>query len=236
MTTRRVARIAKAVTLKEAETKRSVISNDTAFVGPLLPGDTRAAEYCNVFAGVELGSGFNLLEGNELVNPRTRLTGVFTVDWGQVIAATGVVQPIICYISLVAVREKATDSPAFTPMSGGVLNNWMQEQNVNRMTWEGQTVTVIRQKRIFMQPPTAGNVASWRTTRLFDCSALLTGKKVFELSTVAGGVGTEQLTFLKKSNFYWVVYAGYSAAPMGAEESIPGFTLNADHYLYFKDP
>lgn len=238
MTGRRVAQIAKSVSLRQAETKRSVVTNDAASYGALPAGDQAFFAIKNIFAQAGLGSAFNQLEGNELVNARTRITGTLYVDWNGVAVATGVVQPIVFYVTLIAVNEEVTDSPIFTPFPTGVANNFLQEQDINRLTWEGQTVTVIKQFKRVMHPPalTEGELSSGQRTGImnFDVSAMLRGKKEYQISTVPATVST-QLVWLKGYQFYWTAIAGYGTnTPVSAV--VPPFDVIADHYLYFKDP
>lgn len=238
MTARRVARIAKSVSLRQAETKRSVVPNDNAAFGPLSSGAQAFYAIKNVFAQIGLGSDFNQLEGNELVNTRARCTGTLLVNWSDVYTLTGVVQPIVFYVTLIAVNEEITDSPIFVPFPAGTVANLLQEPDINRLTWEGQTVTVIRQFKKKMNPPnlTGGELESSTRhgTLNFDVSAMLKGKKEYQISNPTTSAAT-QLVWLKGYQFYWTVIAGYGTTTPAAEVA-PPFDVICDHYLYFKDP
>lgn len=240
MTTRRVAKIARAVSLREQETKRTVITADGVF-GNLTGGVGLFTwrEYCNAFSGLGPGSGFNQIEGNEFVNPLVKLNAELLVDWGQVAAATGgVAAPVRYVVTLLAVGEEATNSPSFIVMPTSVQNNWMQEQEIVRMAWEGQSVTVIKQWTYQFHPPdiptggaTGTGFAFRYSNKKIECTKRLRGKKEFEISQ-----GSTQLTFLKGYNYYWVMSAGYMTGSAVSASLQNGLGAIVDHYTYFKDP
>lgn len=248
---KKVARVAKAVLMRNVETKRYVVANDTVGFGTTPVGlAPYLAEFKNVFSGLNtsLGDLNNQLEGNQFTNAKIAYKFNCVVDWGQVGVATGgYADPVYFNIWLVASQQALVQlGGAFTPMGSVTAQTIFQQDNPAKATLEGQDLTIIKRKRIIIRPPaifvggtTAPNLVGQVSSRAYTMKASFKGMKEFQLQSTTtndpGDTPTLQ-QFLKGYNYYVIAQVGYSVHNPTASGVAFGAGMYVDSYLYFKDP
>lgn len=240
---RSVRRITKAQHLRDTETKKTVVFNQNLFVG-IAPYEAWAQPTFAYVAPV--GPVANeLLQGEEFMNARVKEVATISVNWLNMAANLGVVQPITVtrYIlalnnALTAVYNPPTPTP-YTAVSVPQLQFHFQNvpSNSNRWVVETENCTVVQKKKWRFNPPNFYNTVEDVTSvssRVVKPGKFFKGKKEFEGTQGSGGTVTGNVAL--KGWQFWTVWIYHFDQPVSPSTSAPFIDVVIDNYTYFKDP
>lgn len=247
LTVKSVRRIAHQALLKDVETKRSVVQNESWNLVPTTGTYLYNYNMVNIFSQLAVVGGQGALQyqfiGDEILNPFFVARIQATVDWGKyATAVTPASAPfgVILHSWIVAVNDQVAAS-APTNMAGSTLNlNWFLQPRGFRAQFDGDAVRVVKHWSKVVNPKNyavtaSGSVVGGLETYRHKMVKRWKGKKQFEPIT-ASGPNTTPSVFLKGWNYYFILGYGVPDGTFVVNNSTGLVTFYVDRYMYYKDP
>lgn len=238
---RRVRKQARKEIMTLAESKRQIVFQEAySFTSNIVAGDVGTVTYIsNVFGAITTGTGPVHQIGSEIIAPLAVLRLAIEIDWNQVWAAfSSQFRDIFVDVALIASEEQFPSTIAARATSADeesrlyMKHPIMTGRSLGMMTFNGDSVTVIKKKKLLIQPPS--DTASRRSTRHVKMVKRFRGKKQFDTTFDASG-SIVQTRYLKGWNYYWVVTSAFNQTPTTGAQATSAIKIFGDRYLYFKD-
>lgn len=252
--TKKIARISRAVTLAQCETKRYVILNEQ-FGKPATSGLNFAQwAYRNVFSGIPQGPFAYQRLGSEIQSPLISCNIRATVNWNEVASynTSFTFFPVRCCLYLIALNDAIVSTPGlpdnydYTSSSGSQIF-YTADSLMPRLN--GNNVKVLKKWSVLFNPPAYALVANSGPSSLaFSFGGIQTkcGKLRYKWKRKIGYEDTGIVPSIggpasggatRGWNYYllggWVGQAnrGVSGTP-----AYPLGRILVDSFLYYKDP
>lgn len=236
-----VKRIARTVQLKNSETKRNFVLNESYNYYPTTGSYNINLNFTNIFGVLGQGAGSTNFVGDDIQDPLFVAKFRFLINWDVQRAATGLTrcEPIILHAWIISTNDQygSVIPTNYNTYTGQI--DWILQSDGPTIQMNGDNCRVLKHWSKVINPPAIAAPSS--TSPTFpevmirkNFKYKWKGKKVFESSTTAStDVPTK---YLRGQQYYFMVGWGLpTSVTFAAPPANNPVRIHTDRYLYFKD-